>query len=139
MEYFQALRELRCLSEVSDAGVEWLASKVIEEEHDVGAVLIQEGSSDRDCYFIVSGDTEVTQNGAVLGVSGAGEPEGEMAMFFRRPRGATTTVTSPVTALLLRAEDWDALEAQSPDAANHIRSGILQHLGRRFAAAPPPR
>ena len=137
MNTYEMLRSLRCLADVSDAGVQWLASNVAACRFDVGDVLIREGETDRDCYLIVKGDTEVTAGGSVLGTSGAGEPEGEMAMFFHRPRGATTTVIAPVEAFLLRAADWDRLESKSPDTANDIRSGILQHLGRRFASAPP--
>ena len=138
MDHLATLRSLRCLTDVPDAGIAWLASVVEEHAFDVGHVLITEGALDRDCWFLVEGVTEVSSGGSVLGESGAGEPEGEMAMLFRRPRGATTTVTSPVTALLLRAEDWDGLETDRPELANAIRSGILQHLARRFGAPKPP-
>ena len=125
---------LRCLGDVSDHGVEWLALHTEERAFAVGDVLTVEGATDRDCFFLIEGNTEVRANGAVLGQSGAGEPEGEMALLFRRPRGATTTAIAPVRALVLRSEDWDQLERDQPDVANDIRSGILQHLGRRFGS-----
>lgn len=128
------LRSLRCLRDVSDQGVYWLTRHTDEREFPVGEVLIVEGAEDRDCYFIIEGRTEVSAGGTVLGESGAGEPEGEMALFFRRPRGATTTVTAPVRALILRSADWDQLETDEPVVANDIRAGILQHLGRRFSS-----
>ena len=133
---YETLRSLRCLADVPDDGVAWLASVVEERRYGVGDVLITEGATDRDCWFLVEGETSVTAGGAVLGVSGVGEPEGEMALLFRRPRGATTTVTSPVLALVLRAADWDRLEAEQPERADGIRGGLLQHLGRRFGRPP---
>ncbi|MEZ5227556.1 MAG: hypothetical protein R2710_13000 [Acidimicrobiales bacterium] len=39
----------------------------------------------RNCYFIISGETDVLFSAALLGPTGAGQPEGEMAMFFRQP------------------------------------------------------
>ena len=126
------LRGLRSLRAVSDQAVTWLAEHITPVSFGSGDVLITEGANDRDCFFIVSGETEVVRGGAVLGVSGAGEPEGELALFLGLPRSATTTAISEVDALRLRADDYDRLRRETPELADDIRVNVCRHLARRF-------
>ena len=127
------LRRLACLREVPAAEVRWLADHVVPATFEPGATMIVEGDASRDCYFIVEGLTRVTSGGAVLGDSGPGEPEGEMALFFDRRRMCTTTAVSHVRALVLRADDFDDLRRADPAAAGAIEAAVLRHLARRFA------
>lgn len=69
---------------------------------------------------------------AVLGVTGEGEPEGELGLFLESPRMATTTARTPVSVLMLAPEDWDRLCTESPGLADEIRVGVCRHLARRF-------
>ncbi len=132
-ERFDALRPMQCLVDVPDDVVRWLADHVRPQTFVEGDTLIVEGSADRDCYFIVRGETEVRAGGSVMGRSGPGEPEGEMAMFFRRPRGATTTALEPVETLLLEAAAFDTFASEHPAEAAALQTGILSHLARRFS------
>lgn len=131
-EAFEQLRGLGSLARVSDDAVRWLAEHVEPVSFEAGERLITEGDDDRDCYFIVFGETEVVRQGSVLGISGPGEPEGELALFLGTPRSASTTAVSAVRTLRLRAEDYDALRESEPELADHIRVEICRHLARRF-------
>jgi CRP-like cAMP-binding protein len=126
------LRALQSMAAVSDEAVRWLAEHVEPVSSHAGEVLITEGATDRDCYFIVSGETEVVRGTSVLGVSGAGEPEGELALFLGMPRSATTTALSHVETLRLRADDYDHLRRENPALADDIRVNLCRHLARRF-------
>jgi CRP-like cAMP-binding protein len=129
---FDTLRRLGSLASVSDEGVRWIADHVEAREFGRGDVLIRQGESTRECYFIVDGETEVRRDGAVLGITGAGEPEGELGLFLGSPRRATTTARTPVSVLMLGPEHWDRLCTESPGLAEEIRVGVCQHLARRF-------
>jgi CRP-like cAMP-binding protein len=120
------------LSAVGDEALQWLADHVREVQVEAGHEFITEGDLRRDCYFIVSGETRVTRNGSELGITGPGEPEGEVALFLGIPRTATTTAIKNVTALRLEAADFDALRASNSEIAECIRVGVCRHLSRRF-------
>src|SRR5262245_63014427 len=120
-DHFDTLRQLGSLAAVSDEGVRWIADHVEAREFDGGDVLIRQGESTRECYFIVAGETEVRRDGAVLGFSGEGEPEGELGLFLGSPRAATTTARTAVSVLMLAPQHWDRLCTESPRLADEIR------------------
>jgi CRP-like cAMP-binding protein len=122
------------LEDVPDEVVKWLAEVVNEVCFDRGVTIIVEGDrDDRDCYFILEGLTDVAMGGRVMGQTGAGETEGEVALLLNLPRGCTTTVVEPVRALRLRAEIFDRLEEEDPASADALREGVLAHMRRRFS------
>jgi CRP-like cAMP-binding protein len=129
----EVLRAMQSLEDVPDDAVKWLAASVDEVAFAAGAQIITEGELDRDCYFIVDGLTDVAMGGRVIGQTPSGEPEGEMALFFHRPRGCTTTAVTPLTTLRLRAEAYDELIATAPETAAAFCDGVMAHMARRFA------
>lgn len=125
------LRRMECLKDMPDAVMEWLTDHTALAVFERGAALIEEGASTRNCYFIVNGETAVTFEGQSLGTTGCGQPEGEMAMFFRQPRSATTiAVSDTVTVLDLPAEAYDELQGERPELANQFRTTLLSYLRR---------
>jgi CRP-like cAMP-binding protein len=131
-EVRRALEEMQSLRGVSAQVVEWLAAHVQEVVISAGERFITEGESARDCFFLVTGEAQVTRGGVRLGTTGPGEPEGEVALFLRVPRTATTIALTDVHALLLRAEDYDELERGYPRLAVEFRVPLCRHLARRF-------
>lgn len=131
-EHLEVLRQLGSLSAVSEAAISWLAEHVAPRSFEAGEKLIVQGDSSRECFFIVDGETEVARDGSVLGISGVGEPEGELGLFLRIPRSATTTARTRVSALVLRPGDWDELIETQPSLAEEIRVAICRHLAERF-------
>jgi uncharacterized protein YndB with AHSA1/START domain len=131
-DHFDTLRRLGSLASVSDGGVRWMADHVEARELARGDALIRQGESTRECYFIVDGETEVRRDGAVLGFTGEGEPEGELGLFLGSPRIATTTARTPVSVLILAPQHWDRLCTESPRLAEEIRVAVCRHLARRF-------
>ena len=126
------LRRMASLNGVNDAALEWLAAHVVEVELAAGYEFISEGARTRECYFIVTGEARVSKEGTTLGVTGPGEPEGEVALFLGVPRTATATAVSDTTALRLDATDYDLLRATDRALAEHLRVAICRHLAYRF-------
>jgi CRP-like cAMP-binding protein len=131
-EHFQALRRLSALAAVSDEGVSWLADRVRPQTFEPGECFIVQGEWSRECHFIVDGHAEVSRGGVVLGTSGPGEPEGELGLFLRLPRRATTKALTAVSTLVLMPDDWDELTETQPLLAEEIRTGVCRHLAERF-------
>lgn len=117
--------------------IRWLADHTTINVFDQGEMLIEEGTSTRNCYFIISGETDVLFEGRSLGPTGAGQPEGEMAMFFHQPRSATTVALSrTVTVLNLSAAAFDELRRTSPELANRFQAELLSYLERARGITP---
>jgi CRP-like cAMP-binding protein len=129
---FSVLRAMQSLEDVPDDVVEWLAGAVTEVSFPAGAQIITEGDLERDCFFIVEGLTDVAMGGRIIGQTPAGEPEGEMSLFFHRPRGCTTTAVTALHTLRLRAETYDQLVATDPKMAAALCDGVMAHMKRRF-------
>lgn len=86
-----------------------------------GESLCEEGSPGASCFFVVTGDVEVTRRTPdgprVIAIQGAGAIVGQMALVERLPRTATVRATTEVTALEFNRDVFDALlEASSPFA-----------------------
>ncbi|MFO0650390.1 MAG: cyclic nucleotide-binding domain-containing protein [Polyangiales bacterium] len=86
-----------------------------------GESLCEEGSLGASCFFVVTGDVEVTRRTPdgprVIAIQGAGAIVGQMALVERLPRTATVRATTEVTALEFNRDVFDALlEASSPFA-----------------------
>jgi CRP-like cAMP-binding protein len=131
-EILEQLRAMTSLEEVRDEVLQWLAVHVVEVQLEAGREFITEGDTGRECFLIVSGEAEVTRNGTTLGITGPGEPEGEVALFLGVPRTATTTAITEVAALRLDAADYDQLCANNSEVAEHLKVAICRHLARRF-------
>ncbi len=117
---------------IDDEALDWLAGNVTEVAFQTGEVLITEGATDRDCYFLVDGEVAVSVGGKTVGTTGPGNPEGELALLYRRPRSATTTALTPVKALLVGADAFDELGKRRPQLAEAIGTAILEYLRARF-------
>jgi CRP-like cAMP-binding protein len=133
-DHYPILREMPALAGVPDRVVWWVASNVDPIFFGRGEHLIVEGGADRDCYFIVSGETAITVGGEVRGRTGAGEAQGEVALLFKRRRIATTTALTDVHVLRLPAERWDLLVEEDPAAAGALAEGIVARLRARFGS-----
>lgn len=122
---------MESLQQMPDELISWLADHTSIAAFSRGEVLIEESTSTRNCYFIISGETDVLFEGRSLGPTGAGQPEGEMAMFFRQPRSATTVANSDtVTVLNLPAAAFDELQRTNPELANRFQDRLLSYLER---------
>lgn len=129
----EQLRTVPVLDGASGALLDWLAKHVRHAEFAAGEALIVEGDTGRDCLLLTGGSVEVSARGNVVGRSGPGWPEGEVAMLFDRPRAGTVTALEPVTALIIAAEDFDALRKSDPDLSRELAGKLVYDLRSRFS------
>jgi CRP/FNR family transcriptional regulator, cyclic AMP receptor protein len=137
-EHREWLAAIPWLQSLPGPSLDWLSESVEEVSFEPGESFIVQGYTDRDCYFLISGEVEVVMNGQTMGTVGPGEVEGEMALLYRRARGATTTALETVHALVLRAADFDELASTDEGTARAIADAIIERLAKRFNMQPPP-
>lgn len=105
-------------------------------EYAAGEDLVRQGEIGVGLFAVVSGVVRVTQrrpDGEVreLGLLGAGDVLGEMALLDELPRSATATAVTPTRVLVLAVWDFWAVLREVPDIAYKL----LVVLSRRVRAA----
>ncbi len=89
-----------------------------ERNYSAGSILFFEDMPG-DCFFIVlEGEVEIWKrfgqpDSILLGVSGKGQPVGEMALIDNRPRSATVRAKTAIRALVVQASDFNELLANN--------------------------
>jgi len=122
-ENSQELKELAASSLFAsfnrEALVDVLASTEVRS-YDAGDIIVTEGESGSSLFLIVSGVVKVftrTDDGANLPLAelGLGDFFGEVSLLTGKPRTATITAHTDVTAIELDRTDFDAIVEKHPD------------------------
>lgn len=119
------------------AMIEILAVRVVPS----GALLVREGSTGEEAYFVARGELDVqkapTKAGAApiaLARLGSGALFGEMALLSRTPRTATVIAAVPCIVLVATKSDLDHVVAEAPNVgrefAEFCRRRMLENLMR---------
>jgi CRP/FNR family cyclic AMP-dependent transcriptional regulator len=115
-----------------------LARRVKVEEVGPGTILIRQGASDTDLYFILSGEFSIMVNGRVVAQKTAGEQVGEMAVVDPiRCRFASVIAESDSTVAKISESDFTAVADKYPrlwrriamELANRLRNESVHHAG----------
>lgn len=119
------------------AMIEILGMRVVSR----GEVLVQEGSTGDEAFFVARGEFDVQKasskpGGAPLALArlGSGALFGEMALLSRAPRTATVLAAVPSVVLVAKKPDLDLVAAQVPrvgrEFAEFCRRRMLENLLR---------
>jgi len=120
---------------------EAIAGRGTKVHFDIGEVLLHRGDLGRHRYAIRTGEVLVTATSSqgatvVLGRRGPGSVLGELAALEGAPRSATVRAATPVSAIVLQANDLETLLREEPDLAlAELRrlSRQLRGLTQRYA------
>ncbi len=106
-------------SEIPEADLEVMVSSVELRTYQDRGILAVQGEKGEEAFFILDGEVEVlVDKGPIrrhLGLRGAGEIVGEMAVLEERPRVATLIATRPTRVLALGRDRFLHLIADRPD------------------------
>ena len=74
--------------------------------------------------MLLDGRVEVTQNGQPLAELGPGDFFGEVALVEHERRTASVTASTPVTAIVMHARDFDLMQHALPHVADQIHEAV---------------
>ena len=99
--------------------------RFVQEQHDAGTILVEEGDAADRFYILVRGRVEVTAMGRHgerlrLDLLGDGDSFGEIALLDNGARQATVTALAPCLILALGRADFDELLAQVPEVRERV-------------------
>jgi CRP-like cAMP-binding protein len=89
-----------------------------------GYHLADQGAFAHEFFALLKGTVEVTRDGERLVELGPGDFFGEIALVEHDRRTATVTATTPVTAIVMHARDFDAMRAEFPEIAERIHEAV---------------
>jgi CRP-like cAMP-binding protein len=89
-----------------------------------GKHLVDEGDFAYEFFVIENGSAEVVKDGAHVADLGAGDFLGEMGAISHAQRGASVIATSPVTAIVMTAQDLRHIARDLPDVGRKIEAAI---------------
>jgi CRP/FNR family cyclic AMP-dependent transcriptional regulator len=95
-----------------------------------GYQLCREGRVAQECFVIIRGEAEVEINGEPVAIIGPGETVGEMGLLERKPRSATVTTVSPMSAYVIARSRFDDLLERYPTVARLILAELTGRLRR---------
>ncbi|MCC6521023.1 MAG: cyclic nucleotide-binding domain-containing protein [Polyangiaceae bacterium] len=110
-----------------------------------GSVIVTQGAQGNGCFLLAHGEVEIIKSTAhghfVLGRLGPGSVFGQIALIDYLPRTATVVAATEVVVIHIGRQAFDALLANTSEAALSLReqiaiSGIrqLRRATKRFAA-----
>jgi NTE family protein len=106
-----------------------------------GEVLLRQGDSGDDVYFVLSGRMRaetIGEAGTVLGEIGRGESVGELAMFTGELRSATITALRQTTLARIPRELIDRAIALRPELALQLTRRVVARFRSRDEIRPAP-
>jgi CRP-like cAMP-binding protein len=126
-EKLDMLHSMPLFARLDRHGLERLGQLADEIDVPAGRVLMRQGESGSEMFFIVRGRVRVERNGRVLAEPGPNSWIGEMSLLSEGPRTATVTATEPTRLLLIAHREFHALMDDLPS----VRLCVLEALADR--------
>ncbi len=121
-------KSVALFSGLSENELAAIANICQEKSYPVGSVIIQQGETGDEMFFIQEGQVEIVLMGPKperpLVVLGKGQILGEMSLLDFGYRSATVRTTEPTICQVIKQEDFTALCEQD----NHIGYMVMRNL-----------
>lgn len=122
------------LAALDPADLAAVARAVTPLTREAGAVVIQEGDTSRDMYFVLQGRLHAVRGGMTVAEVGPGGRVGEIALVTGHRRAAAVIAATDVVLARLDPEGLDALFAEAPRAAAAVLRDLVGVLGDELTA-----
>jgi CRP-like cAMP-binding protein len=137
------LRGLKLLASLSPSQLEDVSRRLRPVRFRQGEVIIREGDSGEEMFFMESGRVRVVRRRGsrmvLLAELGGGDLFGEMALLTGSPRSATVTALSDVNLWSMPQADFDDLVTAYPNLAlalSRVLSERLRNTDERYLQQP---
>jgi CRP/FNR family cyclic AMP-dependent transcriptional regulator len=130
----EALRRVGYFATLDDTTLAEIAASARTETFRSGARLVTELEPGADFYVVVSGEADVSVDGAagdrqIVGTLSAGGAFGEMSSLTGELRSATVTAKADVEVLVIADADFDRLRVRRPEIAVALVRVLAKRLG----------
>ena len=101
-----------------------------------GYHLVDQGTFPHEFFVLLDGQVEVTKDGQHLADLGPGDFFGEIALVEHDRRTASVQATTPVTAIVMHARDFDLMQHELPHVAERIHEALHARSPRHAGGSP---
>ncbi len=101
------------------------ASEIVEVQ--AGEVVVREGETSTEVFFILSGEANLRRGDLPLKTLGPGGHLGALGFLTGRPRTVTVTAQSTLTLARIDASGWQGLAEQQPQLVLKLVTAVLLH------------
>ena len=123
------LREVSLFAGCSKRELGDIARIADEIDFVAGKTLITQGEPGRQCFVVIEGSVDVARDGKKVAPRGSSEIFGEIALLSGGPCTSTVTTATPVRALVISPQAFQALLDRSPS----IQRRVLHTMSERLA------
>lgn len=95
-----------------------------------GYHLLDQGNFPHEFFVIEEGTVAVTKDGERIADLGPGDFCGEIAILKQDRRTATVVATTPVSAIVMLARDFETMAGVMPEVAERIHAAIRDRMQR---------
>ena len=122
------LRNVRLFSDLDERDLESLADEFNERSFSAGQKIALEGEGGLMFFVVESGELSVEVHGESVSTMGPGSSFGEIALIDRRPRTATVTAVTDVTAYGLPVFVFRPFVEARPQVAWNLLEAMADRL-----------
>ena len=122
------LKSVPLFSGLSKRERELVARFADEVDVPAGKVLTQEGGPSHEFFVITSGSATVTRNGGEVARLEAGDFFGEVGVLRSEPRNATVTADTPMSLLVLFAQNFTALDHEIKEVRECVEKAMAERM-----------
>jgi CRP/FNR family cyclic AMP-dependent transcriptional regulator len=137
MTAVEALQKASLFKDFTETGLKILATIAQEKAIPAGSPLFVENMVGDSLFIVKSGTVRLTQKTAdgerELGVVGAGEHLGELALLAKSVRLVSAVAATPCEVLEFSQRDFARLQPQKPQACLKLALAIAADLAARVA------
>jgi len=126
----KGLQEIPLFADLSRKELEQVARWADEVDVPSGYHLLDQGRFPHEFFVIEEGTVSVTKDGQHLTDLGPGDFFGEIAIVEHERRTASVVATTPVTAIVMLARDFELMEREIPEVAERVREAIRERMRR---------
>ena len=124
------LEPLPLFRDLSRKEREQIARWTDEVDVPAGYHLLEQGRLPHEFFVIEKGTVSVAKDGEHIADLGPGDFFGEIAIVEHERRTASVVATSPVTAIVMLARDFETMAGVMPHVAEQIHEAIRARLQR---------
>jgi CRP/FNR family transcriptional regulator, cyclic AMP receptor protein len=124
------LEALPLFRDLSRREREKIARWADEVDLKAGYHLLDQGRFPHEFFVIEEGEVEVRKDGELVTTLGPGDFLGEIAIMEHDRRTASVVASSPVSAIVMGAREFEAMSKEMPSIAERVHAAIRERMAR---------
>jgi CRP-like cAMP-binding protein len=124
------LKKVPLFSSLSKRHLREIGKHADQVQVGTGKVLAEQGKTGWEFFFIVEGEARVKKDGKVIGHLSGGDFFGEISLIDGKPRIASVTAETDMTALVVHKTSFDYLLNRIPGLQKKILISLCDYLRR---------